>query len=183
MYVSHRALFLCLFMATMGGSAAAWLILMPMPMQPGDVVSFAGSVLGAALTVLGALMVVEWQSGSDRRRRIELVASLLDGIRVWSRTVRASQPAGELSLVQMAMINVNGLIEAIDRAKSAIHWVVPDDLGMAVALGQLAQMHVDRDGIRKALTPITFYDGTPDFDPHLLALETRVEFALRALGR
>lgn len=183
MYIPRLTLWTGLLLAAMGGGAAAWLLLLPLPAQPSDVIAFAGSIIGAGMTVLGALVIVDYQLHQGARKRRDLLVSLLEDVLARAADLRESKASDLLPRQFVLHGNTQQMNEAMDRAKSAVHWVVPDDAATAYALGQIAQLQFDPAKFREALTPTLFYGGDIDFDPHLLMLETRVKAALHVLKK
>lgn len=149
MYVPRLGLWLALLFAALGGGAGTWLLLMPLPMQPGDVVSFAGAIIGSALTVLGALLVLEWQDSRRRNRERNLLDALLGEVLDAVELVKSPEGDDRLTAAQMQGVALAGLRRTVDQVRAARQWITPDSAGAVRAYQLIETMKVNDSAIEQ----------------------------------
>jgi len=155
-----------------------------LPADEGDLLSFSGSLIGAAIAVFGAMYLLEHQRHQSRRASRGVMKELLRQVLDGAQSVRAPEKIGDIEdyvPAVMQVTNADLLQEEIDALKWARTWFVPDTPGMVRAFAQIERLKVDRDAIRSDVRPQVMYGGLGDVERHLTDIETRAGLALSEL--
>jgi hypothetical protein len=149
--------------------------------DPSDWLGFAGALIGAGVTVLGALLVVEIQTNSAERSKRRLLTDQIDDILRWTEKVRHPQSAGATDLAVLRTANSEHLKDAIARLKETKQWVVPADAEMVQALAVITKMP---DGVQVwwGLESNPTYIDFETVDENLRSLEASARWAKKLLG-
>lgn len=122
-----------------------------------DLWSFAGGLVGAAITVAGSVYVLEWQKGRADRERKELLLSLLDDV---DSACRYFHLANELALLERhkktATQVVNELEAAVARVRRFGEAMTPATARMMKVADEAAKLRVDI-GMRQAANAAGLY--------------------------
>lgn len=129
-----------------------------------DWLGFAGALLGAAVTVLGSITVLEWQRASEDRERRGLLLELLDDVDSACVPFQvANQPALQEQYGTTAAEQVRIAQAAIGRVHNLRDTLAPTTVKMMKVSDALADMAFDDDGLEQMLTGIRFYPESADF--------------------
>lgn len=153
-----------------------------LPATPGDLLSFAGSLIGAAVAVMGAIYVFEHQRQETTAEARRVLRELLEDVLSKIETVRKPEPTPGYEPALVALTNAGFLREAIDAVKQARQWHTPATAGMVRAYAQIEMLSIDESRIRDDLRPQKFYGGLPDMGQYVDMLETRTRVALTQLN-
>lgn len=132
-----------------------------LPAPPGDVLSFAGALIGAALAVIGAVYVFEHQRVGATTEARKVLSELLQDVLDRAAKVREPDANEDYSPAIVVLANVDTLKEAIAAVKQARQWFAPTTGGMVRAYAHIELLSVDKEQLRKSMTPQLFYGGMP----------------------
>jgi len=153
-------------------------------LKAADWMTFAGAMLGAMITVAGAVLVVWWQTAATSRRNRAALIELVEDVLKWCE--RARKPdldETDTSLAARVVGHVRMIESAIARAQSARQWFTPDSAGMVSAFAHIGQMQISSEAIRKKVRPEIMYGGAPRLDDDLEPVERNAFAALHDLNR
>ena len=156
-------------------------VIAELPADEGDLLSFAGSLIGAAIAVFGAIYLLEHQRHQSRTASRNAIKELLRQVLEGAQSVRLPEPIGEIEdyvPAVMQITNADRLQEKIDAVKLARTWFTPDTPGMVRAFAQIGMLEISRDAISRDLRPAVMYGGVGDVEGHLRMLESRAQLAL-----
>ena len=110
----------CLLVASLG--CALGILINRLPAQPGDLLSFAGSLFGAALTVFGAIWVFHIQQSHSERSEVDAVDELLKQFEVMTalanKHAAADDARGAKSALHLAVDKIVSAKRILDRSRS-----------------------------------------------------------------
>ena len=154
-----------------GGSALAILFAFGMGLliadlgeaNQGEWLSFAGALLGTALTVGGSIGVLEWQGNSEVRSRKQLLIELLNDV---DRECVPFQCANDTALRARSGFSTG---EQVDRLKSAIARIhkfrekmLPETAQMMRVGDVLSPLSIQDAEVEGWITSIRFYPDSAD---------------------
>lgn len=125
---------------------------------------FAGALLGAAITILGSVSVLEWQRGREDRELRALLLELLDDVDEACVPFQlANQSALEAKHHRKAAEQVRMVQAAIARVHKLRERWVPDTARMMKVSDSLADLRFDGPDLPNMLKAIAFYPASADF--------------------
>lgn len=117
-----------------------------------DWLSFAGGIVGAAITVIGAIGVFEWQRGKERRERENLLKEALNEvIQLTHGYHHADEPALRAATGRTVQQQTAELRRAIDRLRDIRKWMFPHSVGMARAFSDIEAMDEAYDDLDEGM--------------------------------
>lgn len=162
------------------GFAVGVLVARP-PANSVDVLALAGAFGGAALTIIGAITVIEWERRMQSDRRRQIVKALVQDILKFSALARDPKVEDPANVAFGQATYVDELAAAIERAKGARLDFPPMNVGMVKAYSTLGMIDLNREAIAQDLTPAKFYGGPTDLGRHLEIVDLRAKQALAEL--
>ena len=147
-----------------------------LPADRGDVLSFAGSLIGAALTIFGAIYLIEHQRRQSREASRDVMKRLIQEVLDEIASIRDPKPIGDVEDALPALLalgHVDRLEDRIRAVKLARSWFTPDTAGMVRAFAEIESLDINSEAIHSDLTPNAIYGGVPDLERHLGVLEAR----------
>lgn len=129
-----------------------------------DWLGFAGAMLGAAVTVMGSVTVLEWQRASEGRERRSLLLELLDDV---DDACVPFQVANELDLKERYGVSAAEQVRAVRAAIGRVHHLretlSPSTARMMKVSDELTKLAFDDPIIETQLKSIAFYPESADF--------------------
>ena len=149
---------------------------------PGQRWGYSGAIIGAGVTVLGALVLVGWTQRSDEKRRRRLMQDVLDGL---SKAVNDPVFQGGATGPHSHTIidsRINRLDNLIVGAKAARQWAPPSDARMVEAYMIIEKLELDYISLKRAALLIADDpEQEPAFYKVCLLFETELSKARRLL--
>ena len=129
-----------------------------------ELLSFAGAVIGATVTVAGSIFIFQWQRDTERREERQLLLELLDDV---DSACVPFQVANETALRERYEITcreqVAGVQAAIERVHEFRRDMKPKTARMMRASSALADLAFDEPGLEQHLTSLMMYPDSADF--------------------
>ena len=124
----------------------------PTSIPVADWLAFSGALLGAAITVLGGIFLLEWQRSSEARlRKSLLVEALTETINLTHGFYSADEPA----LKKSTGLTVGELSEKIQRSIERLHeiraWMTPDSVAMLRAFDDIKKLTAYNDDVSEGI--------------------------------
>lgn len=130
----------------------------------GDWLSFAGALLGAAITIAGSIAVLEWQRASEERERQQLLLDLLEDVDEACVPFQvANEPALKLQYGTTAAEQVRKVQAAIGRVHNFRAALAPKTARMMKVADELSSLDFSGDDLEADLRGIAFYPDSADF--------------------
>lgn len=130
----------------------------------GDWLSFAGALLGAAITIVGSITVLEWQRASEERERQRLLLELLKDV---DEACIPFQVANEPALMKRYKTTATEQVRKVQAAIGRVHnfrkTLVPTTAMMMKVADELASLAFEGDDLEADLRGISFYPDSADF--------------------
>jgi hypothetical protein len=163
------------------GVGAGILVTQQIGAETDDWLSFAGALLGAALAVLGALMVVEFQTSVTERARHRLYTDQFADILRLIDNVRNPAAPGNADIDALRSSNAELLTSAIERLKQTRQWVTPDTAAMVEVMEIVERLP---GGIQVLYGPRNHpnFLSEEQVDNELRPIEAAIRFADRLLN-
>lgn len=142
--------------------------------ETGDWLSFAGAVTGAAVTVLGALLVNSFQANTSARDRRRLLTDQFQKLRASINSIKNFDEHDDDPRDALAHL-AKRLSANITLLKRSCEWVNPDSAAMAKALFTIqdlqGELRLTKGDPRK---PTYLFPGEYELDQQLMTLEGRL---------
>lgn len=129
-----------------------------------DWLSFSGALIGAAVTVLGSIFVIEWQRTTGTRERKKLLTKLLDDAKIECAAFHvANEPALRNRYGLSTAEQVRRTLAAISRIHKFFDTFVPENVQMMKLADELADLAFDDPTLDDQMKGIRFYPDSADF--------------------
>ena len=159
--------------------AIGFLVARWQPLQPDTAWNFGGAVVGAALTVFGALWVVTIQQSSDVRQARATMLDLLNDLKARLNLIRTPPEGAKPEDREAARLAaVLFFAEGLKSAQEARSWFIPDNAAAVRALAHIDSIRIEAREIREACRPAVFYGGPVDLERYLRMPEARIDAAI-----
>ena len=142
----------------------------------GDILGFAGSLIGAALTVFVAFLAIDYQHDRKVRADRRLLQDLLDGITEAISVQRVGKPHQIIPPETLALVRIRQVQEAVKMTHDALQYLTPSDAKMIQAFGLIRSMQADDDQPIEAGSP-------SQLEVRLGLLKVKTALAREHLGR
>ena len=149
--------------------------------QAGDWMAFGGAMLGAIITVAGAIIVVEWQADAQARRFQMALASILEDAQRHIAGCEAPTIAEGQAPATLQESHAEFAMKMINVAKAMASQRVPDTPELARAYMLINEMDIDVQGLHDELRPARVYGGVTDVSDRLRLTKAAVTSALAQL--
>ena len=130
----------------------------------GDWLSFAGALLGAAITIAGSIAVLEWQRASEERERRALLLELLEDV---EEACVPFQVANQAALKERYGTTAAEQVRTVQAAIGRIHHfretLTPKTVRMMKVTDELSSLAFGGDELDTDLRSIAFYPDSADF--------------------
>jgi len=136
-------LFLVGFLTAICGIAVGAMLRGRFPANQSDWVAFSGALIGAAVTVFGAILVFEWQQDRDDERQWRMIDDQLESIMASVRRVQECPKSDPVRRLIILRTSVAALKTDWQVLKDSRHWVKPRSAPMIRALAEIGRMKVD----------------------------------------
>lgn len=129
-----------------------------------DWLSFSGALIGAAVTVLGSVFVIEWQRTREARERTKLLTSLFDDAEI---ECAAFHVANEQALKKRYGLSTADQVRktqaAIDRIHRFFETFTPETVQMMKLADELADLSFDDPTLEEQMRSFRLYPESADF--------------------
>lgn len=154
--------------------------------QAGDKLSFFGALLGAAITVIGSVIVVqiieETKDKRERQARRRLLDELLTEIEEIIARVENPSADEHISAAMRQKLDLQTLNDRIVAAQNARQWITPDNAAMIRAFGLIGKMQPSQELIDRVEAAL-FYNNPAKIGDLLMKTAVEARLAKSELSR
>lgn len=129
-----------------------------------DLLGFAGAVIGAAVTVTGSVMILQWQRGAEQREERDLLLELLKDVDAACLPFQvANEAALKARYGTTAREQVDEAQAAIERVHEFRRAMKPKNARMMRASGALSKLAFDDPDLENQVASLAKYPTSADF--------------------
>lgn len=177
-----RRMFMVLFGFSMVVAAFVLGSLVHNGINADDSIAFLGAVVGAGLTVGGAVYVTGNEAAAKRHEARLLLIELLEELLSAAKAVRTPEGDERFPAVNMQSSAAHTLAHRIQPVQDARQWIVPDGAPMVRAFGFIGEIGDRTDWDKRAET-LQWEHEPQDFSVELERVDAMASAALRELNR
>lgn len=144
----------------------------------GEWMGFAGSIIGSGLTVLGALLVFEWQQHRETTRQWRMINDQLVGVLQIVGAIKGCAVTGRVRRLVRLREYVTQLKIAWESLKDSRRWVTPRTVHTVEAFAWIDRIKVDIEAYERVLNLAGEMEATGDDENAIDDVESRIREAM-----